>query len=38
VVLIDDVTTTGATARACLQALADAGAKSVHALALLRTE
>lgn len=37
VLLIDDVTTTGATARACLQALADAGARSVHALALLRT-
>jgi ComF family protein len=37
VLLIDDVTTTGATARACLQALTDAGARSVHALALLRT-
>jgi ComF family protein len=36
VLLIDDVTTTGATARACLQALAQAGARSVHALALLR--
>jgi ComF family protein len=37
VLLIDDVTTTGATARACLQALTDAGAASVFALALLRT-
>lgn len=37
VLLIDDVTTTGATARACLQALTDAGARSVLALALLRT-
>jgi ComF family protein len=37
VLLIDDVTTTGATARACMQALAQAGACSVQALALLRT-
>lgn len=37
VLLIDDVTTTGATARACLQALTDAGARSVLALTLLRT-
>jgi ComF family protein len=37
VLLIDDVTTTGATARACVRALAEAGSQSVHALALLRT-
>jgi ComF family protein len=37
VLLVDDVTTTGATARACMQALARAGARSVHAMALLRT-
>jgi ComF family protein len=37
VLLIDDVTTTGATARACMQALAQAGSESVQALALLRT-
>jgi ComF family protein len=37
VLLIDDVTTTGATMRACMQALEQAGAQSVHALALLRT-
>jgi ComF family protein len=36
VLLIDDVTTTGATARACMRALAEAGASSVSALALLR--
>jgi ComF family protein len=37
ILLIDDVTTTGATARACTQALTEAGARTVHALALLRT-
>lgn len=36
VLLIDDVTTTGATARACASALLDAGAASVECLALLR--
>lgn len=36
VLLIDDVTTTGATARACMQALREAGVASVTALALLR--
>jgi ComF family protein len=36
VLLIDDVTTTGATARACMHALRDAGVASVTALALLR--
>jgi ComF family protein len=37
VLLIDDVTTTGATLRACSQALTESGARCVHALALLRT-
>ena len=37
VVLIDDVTTTGATLRACMGALEHAGASCVHGLALLRT-
>lgn len=36
VLVIDDVTTTGATARACSTALLDAGAASVECLALLR--
>jgi predicted amidophosphoribosyltransferase len=36
VLLVDDVTTTGATARACMHALRDAGAASVTGLALLR--
>jgi ComF family protein len=36
VLVIDDVTTTGATARACATALLDAGAASVECLALLR--
>jgi ComF family protein len=36
VLLIDDVTTTGSTARACMQALREAGARSVECLALLR--
>jgi predicted amidophosphoribosyltransferase len=34
---IADVTTTGATLRACSQALTESGARCVHALALLRT-
>ncbi|PRP90395.1 ComF family protein [Enhygromyxa salina] len=36
VLLIDDVTTTGATARACMHALREAGVASVTTLALLR--
>ena len=36
VLLVDDVVTTGATARAAAQALLDAGAKSVRVLALAR--
>ncbi|KIG16297.1 Competence protein F phosphoribosyltransferase protein [Enhygromyxa salina] len=36
VLLIDDVTTTGATAQACMHALREAGVASVTALALLR--
>ncbi|MFO7561560.1 MAG: phosphoribosyltransferase family protein [Enhygromyxa sp.] len=36
VLVIDDVTTTGATAQACAAALLDAGATSVECLALLR--
>jgi ComF family protein len=36
VLVVDDVTTTGATARACAAALLDAGAASVECLALLR--
>ncbi len=36
VLIIDDVTTTGATAKACATALLDAGAASVECLALLR--
>lgn len=37
VLLIDDVVTTGATARACSRALRAAGAKRVHVLTLART-
>jgi ComF family protein len=37
VLVVDDVTTTGATLRACLAALTEAGASEVGALALLRT-
>ncbi len=36
IVVVDDVTTTGATVRACMHSLQQAGAKSVHALTLLR--
>ncbi len=37
VLLLDDVTTTGSTLRACMHALAEAGAAEVGALVLLRT-
>ena len=36
--LVDDVLTTGATASACAQALLDAGAQSVFAVALAAVE
>jgi ComF family protein len=36
IVMVDDVTTTGATAQACTKALLDAGAASVECLALTR--
>ncbi len=36
VLLVDDVLTTGATLNECAGALMDAGARSVHALALAR--
>ena len=38
VLLVDDVITTGATAAACAQALLDAGAHSVFAVAMAVTE
>ncbi len=38
VVLVDDVVTTGATARACAEALLAAGARSVRVLALARAD
>ena len=38
VVLVDDVTTTGATLRACTQALQSAGVKQVQAVVLARTQ
>lgn len=37
ILVVDDVTTTGATLRACLAALDEAGASEIGALALLRT-
>jgi ComF family protein len=37
VLVVDDVTTTGATLHACMSAVLDAGAASVEGLALLRT-
>jgi len=37
ILVVDDVTTTGATLRACVAALEEAGASEVGALALLRT-
>ncbi len=36
VLVVDDVTTTGATLNACAQALLEAGAKTVHCLTLAR--
>ena len=38
VLLVDDVVTTGATADACSEALIQAGARSVHVIALARSE